>query len=84
MNVFTIEIQNLPEQIQKVTRGSATSRLQIASRVPLLVKDPATDLVMETQPLHNDVHTLRLDMNPKEVRHISCDMKSRHFKGTGF
>eukprot|EP00913_Durusdinium_trenchii_P012415 g11655.t1 len=82
MNVFTIEIQKQPEQIHKVTRGSATSRLQLASRVPLLVKDPATDLTMQTQPLPNDVHTLRLDMNPKEVRHITCDMKSRHFKGS--
>lgn len=84
-NVFTIEIQSHPEgqrnHSAKGTKVSAFASLQIASRVPLLVKDPATEATMETQSLPNDVHTLRLDLNPQEVRHIACNMKSRHFKG---
>lgn len=81
-NVFTIEIQNNPGRNQgsKGTKAAFAS-LRIASRVPLLVKDPATEATMETQSLLNDVHTLRLDMNPQEVRHIACNLKSRHFKG---
>ena len=85
-NVFTIEIQSHPEgqrnHSAKGTKVSAFASLQIASRVPLLVKDPATEATMETQSLPNDVHTLRLDLNPQEVRHIACNMKSRHFKGS--
>ena len=77
-NVFTIEIQNRPCRSSN-TKGFGS--LQIASRVPLLVKDPVTEAAMETQSLPNDVHTLRLDMNPQEVRHIACNLKSRHFKG---
>lgn len=78
-NSLTIEFQNL-ENSWKGTKQAFTS-LQIASRVPLLVKDPG-GTVLETQSLPNDVHTLRLDLNPGEVRHIACNMKSRHFKGT--
>ena len=78
-NSLTIEFQNL-ENSWKGTKQAFTS-LQIASRVPLLVKDPG-GTILETQSLPNDVHTLRLDLNPGEVRHIACNMKSRHFKGT--
>ncbi|CAE7258234.1 ADL1 [Symbiodinium sp. CCMP2456] len=78
-NSLTIEFQNL-ENSWKGTKQAFTS-LQIASRVPLLVKDPG-GMALETQSLPNDVHTLRLDLNPGEVRHIACNMKSRHFKGT--
>ena len=76
MNALTVEIQNL-----ETRRGNQSfTSLQIASRVPLLVKDP-DGISMETQCLPNDVHTLRLDLSPKEVRHIAYNMKSRHLKG---
>ncbi|CAJ1434726.1 unnamed protein product [Effrenium voratum] len=77
MNALTVEIQNL-----ETRRGNQSfTSLQIASRVPLLVKDP-DGISMETQCLPNDVHTLRLDLSPKEVRHIAYNMKSRHLKGS--
>ncbi|CAK0839497.1 unnamed protein product [Prorocentrum cordatum] len=59
--------------------------IQVASRVPLLVRDPVSPEkeVFQSEPMQkNDLHMLRIDLRPGEVRQVAYDLNDADFKAS--
>lgn len=81
-SLLTIDLERMNSFRGNEKRPGIIS-LQIASRVPLTVKDPIHGASMESRLLEsNDVYALRMDLNSGEVRHIDFNLGSNSFLKT--
>eukprot|EP00931_Biecheleriopsis_adriatica_P042400 TRINITY_DN24165_c0_g1_i1.p1 TRINITY_DN24165_c0_g1~~TRINITY_DN24165_c0_g1_i1.p1 ORF type:complete len:1319 (+),score=355.91 TRINITY_DN24165_c0_g1_i1:46-4002(+) len=83
-DILTLDFSRI-EMPWKATSGRpGFTSIQLASRVPLIVRDSSQPgAVVETEVVPgNDLHMLRLDLQPGEVRQIAYNLGSRHFRGT--
>jgi len=82
-NILTLDLQYRKGAASKLP-GFAS--LQISARVPLTLKDPAGEgegAIFNTESLRgSDLHTVRVDLEPGEVRQVAYNLGSRHFKNT--
>lgn len=82
-HVFTLDLERIEYNFKDSVKRPGFLSLQLTSRLPLLVTDPFSDgRKMEGERLDQDLHTLRLDLQNGEVRHVSFSLDNHDFKDT--
>lgn len=81
-DLFTIDVERYEYPFKGTAKRPGFTSLQLASRVPLVVRDPIGEERMKSEPLANDVHVMRLDLQPGEIRQVAYTLDSSEFRAT--
>eukprot|EP00427_Karlodinium_veneficum_P032366 CAMPEP_0169194860 /NCGR_PEP_ID=MMETSP1016-20121227/6912_1 /TAXON_ID=342587 /ORGANISM="Karlodinium micrum, Strain CCMP2283" /LENGTH=1265 /DNA_ID=CAMNT_0009271373 /DNA_START=307 /DNA_END=4104 /DNA_ORIENTATION=+ len=81
-NVLTLDLERREQPFKESTKRPGFMSLQLCSRMPLTVSDPVAGLKLDSEKLVNDVHAIRLDLQPGEVRHVAYALDNSDFRKT--
>jgi len=84
-NVLTLDLERREFPFKGSVKRPGFLSLQLTSRVPVVVRDPVatTGLTeVESERLAADLHMIRLDLQPGEVRQVAYSMDGADFRRT--
>eukprot|EP00929_Paragymnodinium_shiwhaense_P007170 TRINITY_DN11110_c0_g1_i2.p1 TRINITY_DN11110_c0_g1~~TRINITY_DN11110_c0_g1_i2.p1 ORF type:complete len:1366 (-),score=363.37 TRINITY_DN11110_c0_g1_i2:286-4383(-) len=85
-DLLTIDLERYEFPFKGTVKRPGFTSLQIASRVPLIVRDPLAHgeqrSRLKSERLENDVHVIRLDLQPGEVRQMTYRLDDAEFLET--